>query len=282
MQENKKYLHTCHNKQFHTLKWQIQTAHLKSKLRIITCKYFPLSSTQNYFCSSTIKDAEIKNKKLKILKKKTHFTVLFIYRQTTKPTKTDTSTHLYLFRLTISFKKEHNKNQIYKVKLLISCFMRSKQTCNIMGNCPKFVVSLITGPSLYWKQTSTVSFPVYEIFACLHCSEKKNQKNWINHSIKNNNNNKILHNMKYEILRLKLASNGSKASRMVLENRSFCGGYSTGFSNASKNQVKRTNTNPIIISIWTQVNANPSTRLNYSIIILKKSGKFRFSKKESS
>lgn len=88
--------------------------------------------------------------------------------------------------------------------------------------------------------------------------------------------------MKYEILRLKLASNGSKASRMVLENRSFCGGYSTGFSNASKNQVKRTNTNPIIISIWTQVNANPSTRLNYSIIILKKSGKFRFSKKESS
>jgi len=61
-----------------------------------------------------------------------------------------------------------------------------KQTCSIMGNCPKFKFSLIIGPSLYWRQTSIVNFPAYEIFACLHCSKTRTKKkiNWVNHWLK--------------------------------------------------------------------------------------------------
>lgn len=61
-----------------------------------------------------------------------------------------------------------------------------QRTCSIIGNCPKFKFSLITGPLLYWKQTSAVNFPAYVIFACLHCSKKKMQqqvKHWIKKKI---------------------------------------------------------------------------------------------------
>ena len=82
------------------------------------------------------------------------------------------------------------------------------------------------------------SLPVYT------AQKKKEEKHQLNQSL-NQKTNECLHTIKHEMLKLKLASNGSKASRIVLEIRSFCGGYSTGLSNQSKNQVKRTNTNSI-------------------------------------
>lgn len=38
----------------------------------------------------------------------------------------------------------------------------------MIGNCPKIVFSLMTGPSLYWKHILAVKAPVYDVLACLH------------------------------------------------------------------------------------------------------------------
>lgn len=40
----------------------------------------------------------------------------------------------------------------------------------------------MTTPSPYWKQTSAINFPEYEILACLHCFKKTHLKNDINRS----------------------------------------------------------------------------------------------------
>lgn len=98
-------------------------------------------------------------------------------------------------------------------------------TFNIIGNCPKWNFSLITAPPPYWKQTSSKNFPSYDILACLHCPSRIHTiyKSMPPHKVMPINIGKT------HIL----TSKGYRASRIVLELRSFWGGYNSEFPNQS-------------------------------------------------